>query len=183
MASNRAKGTTLIELIVTTAVVAVIMSAVLLIWRGNTLSAQQCRGNVSAVTEAENLINTLARSIENLIEENDTPPLQVEHHSNKVFIKMFTRYNFTGDSEHPLGPFITEYELDKEKGLLKYRQRAVLDIESEFGEDSIEWQTEKTDISDITIEKVDKNELYPVCIRVEQENARKNRKYSLTVSR
>ena len=197
MSACRTKGTTLIELIVTTAVVAVIMSAVFMIWQSNTAAARGCSTNARLSTEANSVLNQLARGIENLVETTDYIPIKTEIHSGKVIIKLHTHFSIINDTDHQFGPFIAEYVLDTQTGQLKYRQTASTDFDDELTDKNKNWESEKTRLNNIELEYYDGknwiNNLVPakenntvniesVRITISQKDNQTNNTFSLTVA-
>lgn len=174
MAKYRTKGTTIIELIVSTAVVAIIMATALLVWKGNNASARQCTKIINNINQNNALLDQLTRSIENLVCSDIVEPFTVEYHSDKVLIKIHTRHRIIENNQFENGPFITEFELDTKTGQLKLRQNPSLVFDSSFANIKDKWQIEKTNINNITIEKLIEKELFPIKITLNTNNENDN---------
>ncbi|MBN2841594.1 MAG: prepilin-type N-terminal cleavage/methylation domain-containing protein [Sedimentisphaerales bacterium] len=152
MSTTRNKGATLIELLITTAIVSVILSAVYMIWSANAATAGQCQSIARDIVSSQAIINDLDRQMANLvITDNNAIPIVLERHSGKIILRLHTRYDTQHNTDTPFGPFIAEYELDISGKTMRYRQSTALSFEDTIRLD-LPWQLTRTNISNIELE-------------------------------
>ena len=152
MQSRNTKGTTLIELMISTAVVFIIMSAVYMLWHSNQAAARQCLAISNSTVSNQMILHNLASQLGNAVNSHDTVPVTVERHSNKVFIKIHTRKSLVSSQPNNVGPYIAEYELDKEVSQIKYRETKALLFDDPAAEDNDSWEISRCSLNDIDIE-------------------------------
>ncbi len=151
MSSVRNHGATLIELLITSAIVSIILSAVYMIWSANIAAARQCQSIARDIHSSQGIINDLERQLANLVITKYALPLELERHSGKVIIRLHTRFDTQHDTVSPYGPFVAEYELDIVEKTMKYRQQAALIFDGRIKYD-LPWQLTRTNISNIELE-------------------------------
>ena len=124
MARQFNKGSTLIELMISTAIISVIMVTVYSVWRAGNASAHHCVDMSRDTDAAFIFMNNLNGQLEKLAKTgNNDIPLHCSYSGTRYTLSLFSHVGLWHDDIYPIGPFIIKYSFDKETGKLWYYQK------------------------------------------------------------
>ena len=193
MSGRNKKGTTLIELLISTAILSIVMLSVYSMWQASTASAQHCMEMSENTDSPFILLNNMKSQFECLNTTDKEMPVRLSYSGTKLTLSLFTNKKINEDHEHPWGPFIVKYIYDKQTGKLWYYQKSDLDF-SDKPVSITDSELIDTGITDFNIEyrnnnswkrfdneMIDKNKADLIRITLTKKTKDKESQYSITV--
>ncbi len=129
MAKHCNKGTTLIELMISSVILSIIMFTVFSVWHAGNASARNCINMSHNTDTAYNIIDNIKKQLERLacIDGKDVP-IQCSYSGSKFTITILTHKGLWQDDKYPLGPYIIQYIFDKSNSTIRYYQKPELNF-------------------------------------------------------
>ena len=195
MGKRSNKGTTLIELMISTAMISIVMLTVYSVWNAGSASARHCIEMSESTDAPFILLNNFKKQLEELnIQQNKELPVDIKYSGSKLYVSIFTYYGLWADTDKIRGPFNVKYVYDKNKHEIWYWQEANLNFDSKtVVKDNFELLT--SDIEEFEIEyysdnswksvinnKIDSGKVEMIRVNLVQVSKNKKNQFSITTS-